>query len=188
MILFPIISSLAAVVFALVLMYLVRQYPTGTGAQLDIWQAIKQGSSAYLKRQNYTVGAVALVASPLLWIVFDGTTAVGFLSGALISALAGYLGMMTSVDANVRTAEAAKTGLARAFRAAFLGGSVTGFLVVGLGLLTVSVFYAVTQSVTPLVGLALGGSLISVFARLGGEDIRVEGDEVRLHPGRPVGL
>ena len=168
MILFPIIASLISIVWALVLIYFIKQYPTGSGEQIEIWRAIKQGSAAFLKRQNYTLGPVALVAAPLLWIVFDGMTAIGFLTGALASALAAYLGMMTSVDANVRTAEAAKSGLPKAFRVAFLGGSVTGFLVVGLGLFSVSVFYYIAQSVTPLIGLALGASLISVFARLGG--------------------
>jgi len=168
MIIFPIIASLISIIFALFLIYTIRQYPAGAGAQIEIAQAIKQGSAAYLRRQNMTVGAVALVVCPLLWIIFGGMTAMGFLIGAVASALAGYLGMMTSVDANVRTTEAAKTGLAKAFRVAFLGGSVTGFLVVGLGLFSVSLFYYIAQSVTPLVGLAFGGSLISVFARLGG--------------------
>ena len=168
MIIFPIIASLGAIIFAIVLMYAVRQYPAGAGAQVEISQAIKQGSRAYLRRQNTAVAVVALITAPLLWVLLDGTTAIGFLVGAVASTLAGYLGMTTSVDANVRTSEAAKTGLARAFRAAFLGGSVTGFLVVGLGLFSVSMFYALTQSVHPLIGLAFGGSLISVFARLGG--------------------
>ncbi|OHA03362.1 MAG: sodium-translocating pyrophosphatase [Candidatus Sungbacteria bacterium RIFCSPHIGHO2_02_FULL_52_23] len=168
MILFPIISSLVSIVFALILLYVIRQYPTGGGAQLEISGAIKEGSRAYLKRQNMTVGAVAIIVAPLLWIAFDGMTAVGFLVGAIASAVAGYVGMMTSVDANVRTAEAAKSGLSKAFRVAFLGGSVTGFLVVGLGLFSVSLFYYIAQNVTPLIGLAFGGSLISVFARLGG--------------------
>ena len=168
MILFPIISSLVSIVFALILLYVVRQYPTGGGAQLEISGAIKEGSRAYLKRQNITVGAVAFIVAPLLWIALDGMTAIGFLVGAAASGLAGYVGMMTSVDANVRTTEAAKSGLSRAFRVAFLGGSVTGFLVVGLGLFSVSLFYYIAQSVTPLIGLAFGGSLISVFARLGG--------------------
>ncbi len=168
MILFPIIVSLVSIVFSLVLIYFIKQYPTGSGMQIEVWQAIKEGSAAYLKRQNYTVGAVALIASPLLWIIFGGMTAVGFLIGATASALTGYLGMMASVDTNVRTTEAAKIGLPKAFRVAFLGGSVTGFLVVGLGLFSVSLFYYIAQDVTPLIGLALGASLISVFARLGG--------------------
>jgi len=168
MILFPIITSLISIVFALVLIYFIKKYPTGAGKQIEIWQAIKDGSAAYLKRQNYTVSVVAVIMGAVLWYVFGKETALGFLIGAFASTLAGYLGMMTAVDTNVRTAEAAKTGLPKAFRVAFLGGSVTGFLVVGLGLLSVSLFYYITQDVESLVGLAFGGSLISVFARLGG--------------------
>ncbi len=168
MILFPIVTSLISIVFALVLIYFIKKYPTGEGKQIEIWEAIKDGSRAYLKRQNFTVAVVALILAAIIWRVFDASTAAGFLIGAFASALAGYLGMMTAVDTNVRTTEAAKTGLARAFRVAFLGGSVTGFLVVGLGLLSVSLFYYVTQDVRSLIGLAFGGSLISVFARLGG--------------------
>ena len=168
MLLFPIISSLVSISFALVLIYFIKKYPVGSGKQIEIWEAIKEGSRAYLKRQNITISFVALVLAAIIWRVFGAQTSVGFLIGAFSSALAGYLGMMTAVDTNVRTAEAAKIGLARAFRVAFLGGSVTGFLVVGLGLLSVSLFYYVTNDVNSLVGLAFGGSLISVFARLGG--------------------
>ncbi len=168
MILFPIISSLISIIFALVLIYFIKKYPTGSGKQIEIWEAIKDGSQAYLKRQNYTVGVVAVIVAAVLWYVFESSVAVGFLVGAFASGLAGYFGMMTAVDANVRTTEAAKSGLPKAFRVAFLGGSVTGFLVVGLGLLSVSLFYYIAQDITSLIGLAFGGSLISVFARLGG--------------------
>ena len=168
MIIFPIVSSLISIVFALVLIYFIKKYPTGSGKQIEIWEAIKDGSRAYLKRQNYTVGVVAIIMAAILWYVFESRVAVGFLVGAFASGLAGYFGMMTAVDANVRTTEAAKSGISRAFRVAFLGGSVTGFLVVGLGLLSVSLFYYITQDITSLIGLAFGGSLISVFARLGG--------------------
>ena len=168
MLFFPIIISLISVAFALVLIYFIKKNPTGSGAQIEIWNAIKEGSRAYLKRQNKTVGLVAAILMAIIWGVFGASTAVGFLVGAFASALAGYLGMMTAVDTNVRTAEAAKSGLAKAFRVAFLGGSVTGFLVVGLGLFAVSFFYFITQDINSLVGLAFGSSLISVFARLGG--------------------
>lgn len=168
MILFPIIISFLSIIFALVLIYFIKKYPTGSGKQIEIWEAIKEGSRAYLKRQNRTVGIVASALALILGVFFGGKMAIGFLVGAFASALAGYLGMMAAVDTNVRTAEAARSGLGRAFRVAFLGGSVTGFLVVGLGLLSVSLFYYVTQEVNALIGLAFGGSLISVFARLGG--------------------
>lgn len=168
MILFPILSSLISVAFAIVLMRFIKKYPTGSGKQIEIWNAIKDGSRAYLRRQNYTVGFVAVIIAMALWYIFNASIAVGFLIGAFSSALAGYLGMMTAVDTNVRTTEAAKMGISRAFRVAFLGGSVTGFLVVGLGLFSVSIFYYLTQDVSSLIGLAFGSSLISVFARLGG--------------------
>src|SRR3989338_7748331 len=142
--------------------------PKGSGAMIEIADAIKQGSKAYLKRQNTTVLWVALIVAAILWMALDGATSIGFLVGAFASALAGYLGMMTAVEANVRTAEAAKAGMARAFRVAFTGGAVTGFLVAGLALFSVTAFYGWTNNINALVGLAFGGSLISVFARLGG--------------------
>ncbi len=168
MIWFPIISSSISIIFAFVLIYFVKKYPVGSGKQVEIWEAIKEGSRAYLKRQNYTLAVVAFILTFIIWYFFKSETAMGFVVGAFASALTGYLGMMTAVDANVRTTEAAKIGLSRAFRVAFLGGSVTGFLVVGLGLFSVSVFYYFTNNVDSLVGLAFGSSLISVFARLGG--------------------
>ena len=119
MILFSVITSLLSLIFALVLIYFIRRYPAGTGKQLLIWQALKEGSRAYLKRQNYTVSFVAAALVIILWLVFNLSTAVGFLVGAVASALAGYFGMMTAVDTNVRTTEAAKQGLARAFRVSF---------------------------------------------------------------------
>ena len=135
---------------------------------IEISDAIKEGSRAYLRRQNLTVAGVAIVLGLLLWYFFNTTTAVGFLIGAFASALAGYLGMMTAVDTNSRVTEAAKNGVSRAFSVAYQGGSVTGFLVVGLALLSVAIFYTATGNINALIGLAFGGSLISVFARLGG--------------------
>src|SRR3989338_6160025 len=169
MILFPILTSFASIVFALVVVYFVKKFPVGEGKQIEIWQAIKEGSEAYLKRKNKPVAAVALPIAAVIWYAFGWHTAFGFLIGALASSLAGYFGMKTAVDANVRTTEAAKNGgLQRAFRVAFLGGSVTGFLVVGFGLLSVSLFYFIFEDLMALVGLGFGGSLISIFARLGG--------------------
>ena len=172
MILFPIITSLAAIIFAGILIVFVRKYPPGEGKQILIWEAIRAGSRAYLRRQNMTIAAVAIVLALVIAYLFrdaNGTLiSIGFLVGALASILVGYLGMMTAVDTNVRTTEAAKSGVSRAFRVAFLGGSVTGFLVVGLALFSVSIFYFFTEDISSLIGLAFGGSLVSVFARLGG--------------------
>ncbi len=168
MLLFPIIASLVSIAYAIVLMVVVRRYPTGSGVQLEVWHAIKEGSRAYLRRQTKSIVLVAVLLGAVLWSAYGSTVVAGFLVGAVASMLAGYLGMMTAVDTNVRTTEAARVGIAKAFRVAFLGGSVTGFLVVGLGLLAVSAFYAMTREVAPLIGLAFGGSLVSVFARLGG--------------------
>ncbi|KKS37762.1 MAG: K(+)-insensitive pyrophosphate-energized proton pump [Parcubacteria group bacterium GW2011_GWA2_42_14] len=137
---------------------------------VEISDAIKEGSRAYLRRQNQTILFVAVI----LFLIIGFTkylgwpTAIGFLIGALSSTLAGFLGMMTAVDSNSRTAEAAKLGLSRAFILAYKGGAVTGFLVVGIGLLSVSLFYWFVHDLAPLIGLAFGGSLVSVFARLGG--------------------
>ena len=161
MILFPILASLLSIVCAFVFIYFVKQFPTGSGAQIEIWNAIKSGSRAYLKRQNSTVAVVAIVIGAVLWWWFGSEIALGFFVGAVASTLAGYLGMMTAVDTNVRTTEAAKTGLSKAFRVAFLGGSVTGFLVVGLGLQ----FSQLTQTAVPVAVIArrtLGPLLIVV--------------------------
>jgi len=142
----------------------------------SIQKAIQEGAEAYLKRQNKTVLAVGVVAAAVIYIWLGVTMAIGFLVGAVASAAAGYIGMMVSVRANVRVAEEArstssgqaKDGLARAFSLAFKGGSVTGFFVVGLALLSVTLFYWFTHDVKALIGLGFGSSLISVFARLGG--------------------
>ena len=135
---------------------------------VEIAQAIKEGAQAYLNRQTKTVGIVAVILALVLYFTLGFYTMLGFLVGAFASALAGYIGMNVAVRANVRTAEAAKQGIAPALRLAFQGGSVTGLLVVGLALGAVALFYLLTNDLKALIGLAFGGSLISVFARLGG--------------------
>lgn len=165
---FPVLSGLTAIAFALFWRARIKKEPAGTEKMQEIAQAIKEGSIAYLKRQYKVVTVVAAILAATLWFFFGATTAIGFLIGATASGLAGYLGMLTAVSSNSRVTESARQGLSAAFRLAFVGGSVTGFLVVGLGLLVVSVFWIVTHDINALVGLGFGGSLISVFSRLGG--------------------
>jgi K(+)-stimulated pyrophosphate-energized sodium pump len=134
----------------------------------EIASAIQAGAKAYLNRQYKTIGLIAIVLVIILYFALGGKVALGFLVGAIFSALAGYIGMNVSVRANVRTTEAAKSGLADALSLAFRGGAVTGLLVVGLGLLGVTLLYILYGDVKSLIGLGFGASLISVFARLGG--------------------
>ncbi|HTY39708.1 MAG TPA: sodium-translocating pyrophosphatase [Candidatus Paceibacterota bacterium] len=161
-------AALLSIIFSVGLMKALKKYSAGSQQMRAIQAAIKEGSQSYLKRQNKTVAVVAVVIAVILYVLMSWKVALGFLIGALASASAGYLGMMTAVDTNARSAEAAKGGIGQAFRVAFLGGSVTGFLVVGLGLLVTGGFYAYFRDPLALTGLAFGSSLISVFARLGG--------------------
>ncbi len=151
--------------------YLVRwilRQPTGEGKMVEISKAIQEGAMAYLNRQYKTIGYIGVVIFLVLWWLLGRNTALGFLVGACLSALAGYIGMFVSVRSNVRTTEAAKKGMKQALEVAVKGGTVTGLFVVSLGLLGVAAFYYFTHDVKALVGLGFGGSLISVFARLGG--------------------
>ncbi len=165
---FALVSSVVAIVYGIVLIKMILKKGTGSEKMQEIAQAIQEGASAYLNRQYKTIGVIAVVVFALLWLILGLNTALGFAVGAVFSGLAGYIGMNVSVRTNVRTTEAAKDGIHSALSLAVKGGSVTGLLVVGLALLGVAGFFALTGDVKALVGLGFGGSLISVFARLGG--------------------
>ena len=167
-ILFALIAAVVAIAYGAFLISSILKKPAGNDRMKEIAAAIQAGAKAYLNRQYKTIAIIAIVLFLILGFALNWTIAIGFLVGAILSALAGFIGMNVSVRTNVRTAEAARNGLAPALSLAFKGGSVTGLLVVGLALLGVTGFYAITGSVTSLIGLAFGASLISVFARLGG--------------------
>jgi K(+)-stimulated pyrophosphate-energized sodium pump len=172
------LSMLCAVVglaFAFFLIAAVKRLSPGNERMQQISTAVQEGAKAYLNRQLVTISAVAVVIFLLLWIFKDHATAVGFVIGAFCSLSAGFIGMRIAVITNVRTTQAAFKSRTAALRVAFNGGAVTGLLVVGLALLAVSIFYTKSEkmighdaAVRSLIGLALGASLISVFARLGG--------------------
>ncbi|HQH22240.1 MAG TPA: sodium/proton-translocating pyrophosphatase, partial [Thermoleophilia bacterium] len=175
-ILVAVICGLIAVVYGVLLIRWLLALPAGDARMQEVAGAVQEGAKAYLNRQYRTIAVVGVVVFVILLVALglmkDWTygwhAAVGFVVGAVLSAAAGYIGMMVSVRVNVRTAEAARKGLGPALKVAFRGGSVTGLLVVGLALLGVAVYYWITGDVAALVGLGFGGSLISVFARVGG--------------------
>jgi len=168
MLFIPIVVSVLSLIFTYFLIKEVNKAPSGGGKQVEIQKAIREGAVAFLKRQYKTIAITAIILFFLLWITLGFKVAFGFLIGAITSGLAGFIGMMISSQANLKVAEAAKTSLRSAFQIAFKGGSVTGFLVAGLGLLSVSLFYFLFQDFQALISLCFGASLIAIFARLGG--------------------
>jgi K(+)-stimulated pyrophosphate-energized sodium pump len=166
--LIPIGCAVVALLYGLFVSLWVLKLKPGNERMQSIAAAIQEGAKAYMDRQYSTIAVVGGLLFVLIGFTLNWVTAAGFAVGAILSGLAGYIGMFVSVRANVRTAQAATEGLEKALDVAFKGGSVTGLLVVGLGLLGVSGFYAATHDVNALVGLGFGASLISVFARLGG--------------------
>ncbi|MCS5586355.1 MAG: sodium/proton-translocating pyrophosphatase, partial [Gammaproteobacteria bacterium] len=169
-------ASIIAVLYGLYTMTWIYKQSPGSDKMKEISDAIAEGASAYLNRQYATIGMVGVVLLVVITYFLGVTVGIGFFIGAVLSGLTGYIGMNVSVKSNCRTAEAAKNGVNAAFQVAFKGGAITGMLVVGLALLGVSGFYMgltafeipQKEALHALIGLAFGGSLISIFARLGG--------------------
>jgi len=175
-ILFALVCALIGIAYGIISIFSILSKPAGNEEMVRIQTAIQEGASAYLKRQYTAIAVVGVAVYLVIMFALDTTTAMGFAIGAIFSGIAGFIGMHVSVRSNARTAEAARDGIAPALNIAFKGGAITGMLVVGLALLGVAGYYAilismdfeVAEALHAMVGLAFGGSLISIFARLGG--------------------
>ena len=169
------VCALIGIGYGVITAYSILSKPMGNEDMVRIQQAIQEGAQAYMKRQYMAIAAVGVVMYLIILFALNSTTAMGFAIGAIFSGLAGIIGMNVSVRANSRTAEAARDGIAPALDIAFKGGAITGMLVVGLALLSVAGYYAILiamgldmkGALHALIGLALGGSLISIFAQIG---------------------
>ena len=172
--LFALLAGVAAIIYGIISTFRILSLPQGNDEMKRIALAIQEGAAAYLKRQYMTIGLVGVILTLVILFALDIETALGFVIGAVFSGLAGFIGMNISVRSNSRTAEAARNGVNAGLQVAFRGGAITGMLVVGLGIIGVAGYYAILEfagaqhSLHAMVGLAFGGSLISIFARLGG--------------------
>ncbi len=165
---FVFIVAILSILFAGYFAWDVLRRARGSANMIAIADAIKEGAMAYLKRQYRSVAIFAVILFIILGFLLNWPTAIGFLAGAILSALAGFVGMSISVRANVRTAEAAKKGLKQALDVSFKGGAVTGFFIVGMSLLGVALFYSIYGDPKLVIGFGFGASLVSLFARIGG--------------------
>ena len=173
---FAFIASLVSIAYGLYIMWSITRKPTGNAKMQEIAKAIEDGANAYMKREGSAIAMVGVVLALILWKFLGAGVASGFVVGAVASLIAGYIGMYVATKSNVRIAEVARAGagnhdkgLSDAFGLAFRGGSVTGFMVGGLALLSLATFYYLTNgNLASFIGLGFGGSLVSVFARLGG--------------------
>ena len=161
-------SALLALLIALYLGWSVLRRDSGSHKMIDISKAIREGATAYLNRQYKTVGVFAVILAAAIYFFLGVTASISFIAGAVLSALAGYIGMMISVRANVRTAKAAEKGVREALNVSFRGGAVTGFSIVGLGLLGMTILFILFKDPNVIIGFGFGASLISLFARVGG--------------------
>lgn len=167
-ILFATIAAVLGICYGIYLIFWILRKPRGDDKMREIAKAIQEGASAFLNKQYKTIALIGIIIFVILFFLLGIKSALGFLIGALFSTLSGYIGMNISVRANVRTCEAAKTGLAQALKIAFRSGAVMGLFVVGFGLLVVVGFYAIFRDVNALIALGFGGSLVALFARVGG--------------------
>jgi K(+)-stimulated pyrophosphate-energized sodium pump len=161
-------AGVLGILYGIYLIFWVLRKPVGNERMQEIAKAIQEGAAAYLKRQYKVVALIAIILAAIIWWKLGYLTSLGFLLGGFLSATAGAIGMLVATRANVRCAQAAKDGQKKAFNVAAKSGQVTGFLVAALALLSVAGFYALTHNLSALIGLGFGGSLISIFARLGG--------------------
>src|SRR3989338_6160390 len=161
-------AGILALLFAAISGFYIMRKDSGSEKMKQIASAIKEGANAFLNRQYKKVAIFTIIIAVVLYLAINSVTAVTFILGAILSAIAGYIGMQVSIRANVRTAQAASKGVNEALKVSFLGGSVNGMSIVGLGILGMSILYIILGDVNAMLGFGFGASLVSLFARVGG--------------------